>query len=219
MERIHTHNSSLGLAVIRASALIAIAAIATAQTPAGPHNPAHGLGLTTHQPAPGPSPAPVPFCFGDGTSAPCPCDNTGAPGRGCENSALSGGALLWATGESKINIDTLQLHITGMLPKSLAVVLQGDAPHTAANVGDGLRCGGGTLRRLYVANAINGSLTVPGIAETALWARSNELGGFITPGTERYYQVYYRDPTGRFCDFPFGDTFNVSNGMTVTWVK
>jgi hypothetical protein len=219
MERIHTHNSSLGSTVLRASALIAIAAIATAQTPAGPHNPAPRPRPVGTQPAPDPSPAPVPFCFGDGTSAPCPCDNTGAPGRGCDNSALSGGALLWATGASKVLSDSLQLHINGMLPKSLAVVLQGDAPHTAANFGDGLRCVGGTLRRLYVANAIDGSLTVPGIAETAIWARSNELGDFITPGTERYYQVYYRDPTGRFCDFPFGDTFNVSNGMTVTWVK
>ena len=39
------------------------------------------------------------FCFGDGTLATaCPCGNVGLAGRGCQNSASTGGALLSASG-------------------------------------------------------------------------------------------------------------------------
>jgi hypothetical protein len=90
--------------ILRASALVAGASLAMAQ-----------------------SPAPVPFCFGDGTQAACPCENTGAPGRGCENSTLGGGAILWVSGHSRIGADSVQLHVQGEPRSALSIVFQGDA--------------------------------------------------------------------------------------------
>jgi hypothetical protein len=208
----------------RSTALIALAAMgmagsATAQTPAGPHDPAKGLQPVSRLPAPDVSPAPVPFCFGDGSQAACPCENTGAAGRGCENSAFTGGAILWATGHSRILSDTVQLHVQGELPSALSIVLQGDAAIRPAPFGDGLRCTGGALTRLYVQTAVNGTLSVPQAGERSISMRSVTLGDPIGHGEVRYYQVYYRDSIDKFCRAPLGGAFNVSNGVAITWVK
>ena len=186
MERIHTHFGSLGLTVLRTSALIAVAAIATAQTPAGPHNPAKGLHPVGVQPAPSPSPAPIPFCFGDAVSLACPCDNVGAPGHGCQNSAFTGGAILWASGASRIVSDTLQLDVRGTLPNSLSVLLQGDASVRPTAFGDGQRCVGGSLLRLYTQNAISGMVSFPSAGEPGIAARNDALGATLRNAAVRY---------------------------------
>jgi hypothetical protein len=64
-------------------------------------------------------------CFGNGVNFPCPCANSGGPGRGCQNSASTGGALLSYSGSS--TPDTLVLSCGGELPTSLTVFLQGTA--------------------------------------------------------------------------------------------
>jgi hypothetical protein len=157
-----------------------------------------------------------PMCFGDNSLAICPCSNAGAPGHGCNNSIGSGGAILSATGQT--SPDTLALTSSGELPTALSIVLQGtDTTQFVQAFGDGLRCIGGHLLRLFVKNAQNGSVTAPSAGDPSISVRAAQLGDVIASGSVRYYQVYYRDPNASFCPSPAGSTFNVSNGMRVVW--
>ena len=157
------------------------------------------------------------FCFGDGTQpVACPCANNGLPGRGCDNSAATGGAWLNSVGTT--TPDTLVFTCSGELPHSLSVFLQGNQSAASPLLfGDGLRCVGGMLKRLYVKNASGGVVSAPVGAELSVSARSAALGDVIAPGSTRYYQVYYRDPSGTFCAAPTGNTYNISNGVRIDW--
>jgi hypothetical protein len=150
-------------------------------------------------------------CFGDLTVDACPCANTGHLGRGCENSAGTGGALMNTSGATRP--DTLRLIISGELSNSLTILLQGSAPTLSTlTFGDGLRCTGGHLLRLYVTNASNGDVNLPGQGNPSISARSAALGDPLSPGSIRLYQVYYRDSVST-C----GAYFNASNGARVVW--
>jgi hypothetical protein len=153
------------------------------------------------------------FCFGDGTGAACPCANTGSAGHGCNNSAATGGALLMASGVPSLSLDTLEFTSTSELPSALSIVLQGDATIAPVPFGDGLRCAGGSLLRLYSKNASGGIVLAPGPGDPTVSARSAALGDTIPLGATRIYQVYYRDPNLVFC--PSG--FNASNAVAVVW--
>jgi hypothetical protein len=83
--------------------------------------------------------------------------------------------------------------------------------------GDGLRCVGGTLRRLYVKSAVGGVVAAPGLGDLPVSARSAALGDPIPGGGTRHYQTYYRDSSPGFCPTPPGSTFNVGNALTVVW--
>ncbi|MBK7645012.1 MAG: hypothetical protein IPJ19_18530 [Planctomycetes bacterium] len=152
-------------------------------------------------------------CYGDGTSALCPCLNIGAPGRGCENSASTGGSQMSGTGNASLSADSVVLSVTGELPSAFSIVLQGTTTIAATAFGDGLRCAGGNLKRLYSLNAVSGNLSVPPIGVPTISARSAALGDTILNGQSRVYQAYYRDPNLAFCSFGF----NVSNAVTVAW--
>jgi hypothetical protein len=159
------------------------------------------------------------FCFGDGSVASCPCLNTGLPGHGCENSVGTGGARLYAT--SLPGPDAVVLHATGELPTALTIFLQGSTLiYNPVFFGDGLRCAGGSLKRLYVKIAAVGQVSAPARGDPSVTARSAALGDPIAPGSTRYYQTYYRDPNPSFCPVPpeaLGDTFNSSNGVRIVW--
>jgi hypothetical protein len=157
----------------------------------------------------------IPMCFGDGTSAACPCSNTGREGHGCQNSASTGGAVLFATGTA--NPDTVVLHASEELPTALSVFFQGNAVQTATLYGDGLRCVGGTLKRLYAKSASGGEIAAPAPGDLSISARSAQLGVPISPGGRRYYQVSYRDANPGFCSSPQGGTFNVTNAVKIDW--
>ncbi len=159
----------------------------------------------------------TPFCFGDATQVvPCPCNNAGASGRGCENSAGTGGAQLVASGATVP--DTIVLSSSGELPSVLSIFLQGNATIGAPLVfGDGLRCVGGSLKRLYVKNAVAGTASAPAAGDPSVSAQSALLGDPIAPGTSRWYQTYYRDPNLGFCAAPQGNSFNVSSGLQLAW--
>jgi hypothetical protein len=154
------------------------------------------------------------YCSGDGSLATaCPCGNLGQLGRGCENSAATGGAALQPTGVT--NPDTVRLNATGELPSALSIFLQGDASNAAGIVfGDGVRCTAGTLRRLYVKSALAGAVSAPQPGDLSITARAAQLGDTIVPGDTRYYQVYYRDPNATFCP---PQTFNVTNAVRIGW--
>ena len=162
-------------------------------------------------------PSLVSFCFGDGSGTPCPCSNSGATSHGCDNSAATGGALLTASGVPSLTVDTLQLTSSGELPSALSIVLQGDVTIAPTNFGDGLRCAGGNLKRLFVKSASAGTVTAPAPGDPSISAQSAILGDPISLGTARVYQVYYRDPSMTFCPDPPGNTFNVTNAIAVVW--
>jgi hypothetical protein len=159
----------------------------------------------------------APFCFGDGSGTACPCGNSGASGRGCQNSASTGGAVLAATGSASLANDTLSLTSSGELPSVLSIFLQGDSAIAAVNFGDGLRCAGGALKRLYALYASAGVASVPPPGGPSISARSAALGDVISAGTTRHYQTYYRDPAPAFCPNPPGNNWNVSSGISTVW--
>lgn len=159
----------------------------------------------------------TPLCFGDGTQAlACPCANNGLAGRGCNNSAATGGAQLTARGSPMA--DTVVLTSSGELPTVLSIFLQGNA--LTANplpFGDGIRCAGGALKRLYVKNASGGAVSAPMAGDNSIRVQSALLGDTINAGTSRWYQVYYRDPDLTFCASPAGSSFNVSNALEIAY--
>jgi Tol biopolymer transport system component len=160
-----------------------------------------------------------PFCFGDGSAGACPCGNSGLPGAGCENSASTGGAVLGATGSPSLASDTLVLSSSGELPTALSVFLQGTTTIAPSSFGDGLRCTGGALKRLYIRNASGGVVSAPQTGDPSISARSATLGDVLAAGATRYYQTYYRDPVLAFCPNPPGNNWNVSSGLSVVWVQ
>jgi Tol biopolymer transport system component len=155
----------------------------------------------------------VSLCFGDGTGAACPCGNTGSPASGCDNSAAAGGAVLAASGIASLSSDAAQLSSSGELPSALSIVLQGSTLVAPVAFGDGLRCAGGHLERLYMKQASGGVVTVPQAGDPPISARSAALGDPIPFGGTRAYQTYYRDPHLGSC--PFG--FNATNAVAIAW--
>jgi hypothetical protein len=157
-------------------------------------------------------------CLGDGTGAACPCGNFGLPGHGCRNSHALRGAELGASGTASLSFDTLGLNCGYEPPGAASIVLQGNQVIGPVVFGDGLRCAGGSLKRLFFVNAsAAGSLSEPPNSYTSVSSRSAALGDVLQPGDLRVYQVYYRDPDPNFCPSPQGSTFNVSNAVEIVW--
>lgn len=150
----------------------------------------------------------------------CPCNNppSGA-GRGCDNSASTGGASLTASGIAYLSIDSLVFTATDERPNSTSVLVEGTAPVANGIVfGQGVRCLGGTLKRLYVKTAINGSISAPDFAagDLTVSARSAQLGLPIQAGQACYFLVTYRDPVvPGVC--PASSTFNATQTGVVTY--
>lgn len=148
----------------------------------------------------------------------CPCGNPAAgSGRGCDNSAATGGASIAASGSANLASDTLSFVTAGQRPTGTTILLQGTASiATGAGFGQGVRCVGGSLKRLYVQAAVGGSITAPPVGGPTVSARSAALGDVIAPGTHRYYSAYYRDPVVLGgCNALF--TFNITNAGDVLW--
>ena len=163
-------------------------------------------------------PTGVVSCLGDGSGAACPCGNYGLPGHGCRNSRALRGAELGAVGAASLSFDTLGFHCGYEPPGTASLVLQGNQVIAPVVFGDGLRCAGGSLKRLFFANAsAAGTLTAPPNAGPSVSQRSAALGDTLQPGDLRVYQVYYRDPDPSFCPPPQGSTFNVSNAVEIVW--
>lgn len=147
--------------------------------------------------------APTPYCFGDGIAGFCPCGNESINFRGCANST-SLGASLSGSGDAVIGQDTLVLHTHGAPAGAFGLFLSGANPLTNSILGDGLRCVGGSVVRIEVAQT--GNL---GAADST---RVISLLDGATIGSWRYYQFWYRDPQG-----PCGTGSNTSNAVSVQW--
>jgi hypothetical protein len=152
----------------------------------------------------------TPYCFGDGTSTACPCGNAGATGNGCASSVNALGGHLGTSGSASLAADTLVLGGSGM-PNSSVLYFQGTTQLNGglgAMFGDGLRCAGGTIIRLGTKTNVAGASQYPAAGDASVSVR----GAVTAPGT-RTYQVWYRNAAA-FCT---PSTFNLSNGVAITW--
>jgi len=151
------------------------------------------------------------FCSGDGSGTTCPCGNAGLPGHGCASTVSTNGARLLGLGEARLTADTLVLSASEM-PNSSALFFQGtNRMGGGAGVvfGDGLRCAGGTIVKLGSTTNVGGASQYPAGSSLPI----STQGGIGSAGT-RTYQVWYRN-AAPYCT-PW--TFNLTNGVEVTWV-
>ena len=148
----------------------------------------------------------------------CPCANPPSGGnRGCDNSSATGGAELSSAGAASLGGDTVVFSTSDEKPTATSIVLQGNALiSSGVTFGQGVRCAGGTLKRLYVKTASGGAITAPAGGDPTVSARSASLGDTISSGTQRWYSVYYRDPTvlGGCSAL---STFNITQTQEITW--
>jgi hypothetical protein len=161
------------------------------------------------------------FCVpGSGGVMTCQCGNPNGAGVGCANTGSSGASLA-ASGTPSLAADTVLLTASSMHSGSACIFLQGNALAAGVSTvfGAGIRCTGGSLKRLYTKSISGGVASAPSGADPSVSARSAALGDTITPGSTRYYQTYYRDPNlvnpGGGC--PTTATFNITSGQIVVW--
>jgi hypothetical protein len=151
------------------------------------------------------------FCFGDGSGTACPCGNSSSPADqvGCLSSLVLGGKLR-AGGNPSLSADTIVLTGTQM-PNSSALYFQGTsqlAGGLGSVFGDGLRCAGGSIIRLGTKANTGGGSQYPVGADQPVAQR-----GLVTVPGVRTYQIWYRNAAA-FCTV---STFNLSNGVELTW--
>lgn len=147
------------------------------------------------------------FCRGDGSAAPCPCGNGGQVHRGCANGS-GDGALLTASGSTSLASADLVLHADNMLPSNPGLFFQGTnqvAGGAGIAFGDGLRCAGGTVKRIQVR--------ISGFDSKAATTLDIGAKGGALAGQTLHYQIWYRDTFTTTC----GWYFNTSNGLSLTW--
>jgi hypothetical protein len=130
------------------------------------------------------------------------------PTEGCRNSLGKSGWLA-AQGTAAVSSDTLVL-LGANMTNSSVLYFQGTSAigGGGAVFGDGLRCATGTVVRLGVHTNANGVSRHPGPTDLPL-ATAGALSGNET----RVYQAWYRDAAG-YCT---SATFNLTNGVQVTW--
>ena len=151
------------------------------------------------------------FCFGNSTVAPCPCGNTGGGASGCANSLFAQGASLRGSGNASVSSDSFVLLGTQM-PNAACLYFQGTAPVNGGfglAFGDGLRCAGGSIRRLGTKTNSGWGSQYPSAGDAPISA----AGLVPAAGGTRTYQAWYRNPSG-----PCGSGFNLTNGVSVTWI-
>ena len=99
------------------------------------------------------------------------------------------------------------------MPNGAALFFQGDtrvSGGAGAVFGDGLRCVTGQMVRLLVAPVGGPLARVPAVGGTPI----SVLGG-VSAGDVRHYQAWYRDAAA-YCT---AATFNLTNGVAVTWTN
>jgi len=141
----------------------------------------------------------------------CPCSHAGAVGHGCENSlAGSTGAVLVTTGTVITSADSLVLHASGMPPRTSALFFQGtSSPTTPVTFGDGALCVNGTVIRLGIKAAADGTAIYPSSGDPSI-----HIEGLVpSVVTKRHYQTWYRNGAA-FCT---SSTFNLTNAVVVEW--
>ena len=148
------------------------------------------------------------YCVGDGSGATaCPCANNSTNGGGCAN-GTGNGAIISGSGSASLANANLVLSGTGATPSQPGLFFQGNNAINSGDgiqFGDGLRCSGGAVIRLQVRFADSNGESATTIDVGAVGANA--------AGDVKRYQLWYRDPNATPC----GGTFNLSNGLEITW--
>jgi hypothetical protein len=84
--------------------------------------------------------------------------------------------------------------------------------------GAGLRCVGGTLKRLYTHTASGGVVSAPVGSDLPVHMRAAALGDTILAGHTRYYMAYYRDPIPPGGCSLATSSFNGTQAGAVIWL-
>ena len=97
------------------------------------------------------------------------------------------------------------------MPNANALYIQGQAAPTspAPLLGDGLLCADGTIIRIGAKLNVGGASQYPEAGNASISVR-----GQLTGPATRAYQVWYRNAAALWCT---PATFNLSNGLLVTW--
>jgi len=146
------------------------------------------------------------YCAGDGSGSSCPCGNPGTSDSGCANST-GAGASIGTQGVASVVSQSFVLTATGLPANQLAIFFQGNNAINGGlgvSFGDGLRCAGGSAKRLQIVNSDN-----TGATQTTV---DVALHGGVVAGDLRRYQLWYGDPAT-----PCGALFNFSNATELTW--
>jgi Tol biopolymer transport system component len=153
---------------------------------------------------------------GYGVTMGCPCANPpSGSGPGCDNQSNTGGAILSASGTAELSHDTLVFTASGETATATTFVCMGTVPVEVGFMwGQGVRCIGGYLRRLYVKTAVGGVVTAPdfGAGDPPVSVIAATLGVTIHPGDSIWYQVCYRDPI-----IVCGSSINATQMGEVAW--
>jgi hypothetical protein len=134
----------------------------------------------------------VVICLGDGSGVACPCSNFGSEGRGCDNSAATGGARVDSSGVASLRRHALPLR-RGRAVDSAQRRVPGHGRDRAGELRDGRAA---RAARGLCPSAVGGASTVPRRATVDLGA-SAALGDVIRAGDVRVDQVDSRDPDPR----------------------
>jgi hypothetical protein len=147
------------------------------------------------------------ICSADGTDPGCPCGNDKDAGEGCENSTGDGAQLRGAgsasvsAGDALLTTDRLPANVLGIFFAGSSLVNGG----AGSWFGDGLLCMTPIKRFAARNSGPGGTLTLvdpAGLAPTE-----------IPPGSTRYFQTWYRDPSG-----PCAAGWNTSNAYEIQFV-
>ncbi len=173
----------------------------------------------------------TPICLpGVGGVRACPCSNPPASSSvGCDNFGPSppggtGGARLAASGFASVAGDTLKLHVSDevAIASNLTVLWQGtsvlaNGPPSGVQFGAGVRCVGGSLKRLYKGNAASGAIAFPTGAQPSVSTASANRGYTIDPPITLYYFAAYRNSAA---GGPCGNAalgYNATNAGSIAW--
>src|SRR5262249_10034863 len=125
----------------------------------------------------------VAFCVpGQNGVIACVCGNPNGPNVGCGNTG-STGASLAAAGSPTVGADTLPLTGASLFNGTSCIYLQGNLLiPTGAVFGAGIRCTGGSLKRLYIKFITGGATSAPAAGDPTISAQSAVLGDTLAGG-------------------------------------
>jgi hypothetical protein len=108
--------------------------------------------------------------------------------------------------------------MVGGVGTSVTVLFQGTTNTVNARTGAGVRCVGGTLKRLYKGNPVGGAITFPNNG-VPVHVQSQARGYTIVPPVNLYYYCAYRNAAANGQPGCPGLTFgfNASNAGAIAW--
>ncbi len=167
----------------------------------------------------------VKFCApGVGGIVSCPCGNAQVPAgatKGCNNFAGggSGGAVLAGSGTAVTNAgDTLGFSVTAGVGSNVTVLFQGTTNTVNTRTGAGVRCVGGTLKRIYKGNQASGAINFPNNGVPVHLQSIAKGYTIVAPITLYYYAAYRNSAANGQPGCPglnFG--FNATNAGSIAW--